>query len=237
VSLDPASYPELWAINAQTGVRPEWLLPVLQAESGLRPDIPNQAGEPFYGLNQISKGFLDNIGVTPADYLAWPASRQLSTVVKPYIQNQINHYGPLRSGTRLYQANFLPATLLTARHLTDVVTEAPSPYYTHNAGLDPKGKGNITLQDLANFISRAASTQAVKDAIAQAYNIDAGIGLNPHGAETDPVYGEDFGIYEKNRPWLIGAVILIVSGAVAYYVTNEMDVPAKRSARRRRRLR
>jgi hypothetical protein len=227
MALDAASYPALWAITAQTGVRPEWVLPVLYAESGLNPAIPNQAGEPFYGLNQISAAWLKNIGVTPEDYLTWPASQQLTTVVGPYIANQVKNYGPLRSGVRLYQANFLPATLNTAKHLTDVVTAAPSPYYTHNAGLDPKGKGNITVQDLANFVARAAATQTVKDAIAQAYSIDAS-GSNPHGPETDPVYGEDFGFYDKHRPWFIAGAIFLSSAAVAYGLSIDAPRPRKR---------
>jgi hypothetical protein len=202
---------------------------VLYAESGLNPAIPNQAGEPFYGLNQISKSWLTSIGVTPDDYLTWPASRQLTTVVGPYIANQVSHYGPLRSGVRLYQANFLPATLNTAKHLTDVVTAAPSPYYTHNAGLDPKGKGNITVQDLANFVARAAASQAVKEALNQAYSIDAS-GGNPHGPMEDPVYGEDFGFYEKNRPWLIAGAIFASSAAIAYKLT--IDPPSKRKRRK-----
>lgn len=216
MSLDPASYPALWGITAQTGIRPEWLLPVLYAESGFNPAVPNQAGQPFFGINQASTALITQFaGVDPQTYLTWPASQQLQTVVKGYLGGLVASYGPLRSGVRVYQGNFLPATLNTARHLTDVVASAPSAYYTANVGLDPKGKGNITVQDLANFVARAANSQTCKDAIAQAYSIDAS-GSNPHGPETDPVYGLDYGFYEKNRPWLIAAAIFTSSAAIAY---------------------
>jgi hypothetical protein len=250
MALDDASYSVLWDIFHETGVRPEWLLPVLQAESGLRPDIQNQAGEPFYGLNQISKKFLDSIGVTPQDYLTWPASRQLETVVLPYVKSQVASYGPIRSGVRLYQANFLPATLSFARKLSDTITSAPSPFYTHNSGLDAQKKGYITVQDLANFVSRAAAAPAVKDAIKRAYTESCAVAVNgiavgapsdcvmPDGHTEDPVYGEDFvGVKSPttsgNENVVAAVSVVILFGAVAYGIANGVfDKPLRWLQRR-----
>jgi len=218
MALDAASYPALWAIYAKTGIRPEYLLPVLQAESGLNPATPNLAGEPFYGINQASTILISQFaGVTPAVYLTWPASQQLSTVVAGYLGGLVAQYGALNSGTRVYQANFLPATLPAATQLTDIVTAAPSPYYTHNAGLDPQGKGAITLQDLANFVTKALP--GAQAAIANAYAV-APVGVGP---QQDPIYGTDFGggAVSLWRP-VVGAIaILGLAGAIAYSIGRE----------------
>lgn len=232
MSLDSASFPIFWQIYNETGIRPEWLIPVLYAESGLNPAIPNQAGQPFYGINQASASLIQQFaGTDPQTYLTWPASRQLQTVVLGFMKGLVASYGPLRSGVRVYLANFLPATLPAVKHLTDTVTAAPSAYYNANKGLDAKGKGYISLQDLANFVARAAATQTAKDAIAQAYaSVDTG-STNPYGPETDPVYGLDYGFYDKHRPWFIAGAIFLSSAAVAYGLT--IDQPPKRNRRKR----
>jgi hypothetical protein len=233
VSLDDASYPALWALYAAGGPRPEYVLPVLWSESQFNPSVINSIG--CTGINQLCRNWLSAIGMTSQDYAALPASEQIKVGVTPYMLDLVKRYGPLRSGTRVYQGNYLPSTLATARHLTDVIASNPSARYTQNRGFDTRGKGYITVQDLANAISRAAATQQVKDAIAAAYRIDAGV--NPNGGPHDPTYGEDFGFYEKNRPWLIAAAVLSVSGVVAYYVSTEMHVPTQRKRPRHRRLR
>ena len=220
--LDAASYPALWAIFAKTGIRPEWLLPVLQSESGLNPGAPNSAGYPYYGINQISGSYLQKRGISPADYLTWPASQQLLQVVLPYMASQVAAFGPLRSGTRVYQSNFLPASLKTATELSSVLATRPaggcpagitSNVYCANAVFDWQKKGTITVGDLAHFVSK--SVPAVKGAIAQAYAVaPAGV-----GGVTDPVYGTD--LSSSSPVWqkaLIAAASLTVAGAVAVVV-------------------
>jgi len=192
--LDAAAYP----ILASMPTRPEYLIPVLFSESGLRPDVQNSLG--YAGLNQISPSYLASWGIDPADYLTWPASRQLQLVVKPYLQNVIDRYGPLNSGTRTYQANFLPATLATARSLSSVLATRGSDVYDANSGFDTAGKGTITVQDLANFVAKAAAAPAVKNAIAKTYAVSG-------GSPRDPVYGTDF------MKWTPAKVIVAAAAA------------------------
>lgn len=186
--LDAASFDALWSIYDQTGVRPEYLLPVLYIESGLDPSIPNRAGYPYYGINQASTSWIAQYaGTDPQTYLTWPASRQLDTVVRGMLGSLVNTYGPLRSGIRVYQANFLPATLSKATALSDVIAARGDPFYGPNAGLDANQDGEITLGDLATVVGRAANAAAVQSAIADAYQV------RPSESLQDPVFGTDFG--------------------------------------------
>jgi hypothetical protein len=199
----PASATALWQINAATGIKPEWLLPVLWLESGFRPEIPNQAGEPFYGLNQASVSLIATYAQTdPQTYLTWPASQQLSTVVIGYMKSLVASYGALRSATRLYQGNFLPGTLNTARKLDDVITASPSAFYTHNAGLDTNHDGVITVGDLAANMKRVASTaqvqQAIRDTYAARDSATARQTFSTPPTDIDHiVYGDDFSTADR----------------------------------------
>jgi hypothetical protein len=216
MSLDAASYEVLWQISDETGIRPEWLLPCLQEESGLNPAALNSLG--YAGINQINAGFLANIGVTPADYVTWPASEQLRRVVLPYMQGVVNRYGPLRSATRVEQANFLPATLTTARSLTSVLAASGSAIYNANSGLDLNHNGAITVQDLADMMAKTAATSNVRNALAATYAI------RPGESQRDPVYGDDFGM-SHTKAFLLSALILAGAAATAYYIVeNESPV-------------
>lgn len=174
MTLDSAAFPALWSISDATGVRPEYLLPVLWGESGLHPEVQNHAGADYWGLNQISGDTLRNQGIDPHDYLTWSASRQLRTIVGPSIANLVSSRGPIRSGTRLYQANFLPATLKNALNFSDVVCGKNGPFadaYAGNVALDIGNKGAITVGDLAKRVGDAITRSTVDAAIAQAYAV------------------------------------------------------------------
>ena len=209
--LDAASYPALWQLSDATGVRPEWVLPVLYNESGFNPAASNAAGYPYYGLNQISGNWLAQHGVATGDYLRWPASEQLRTVVAPYLAQQIARYGALRSGTKVALANFYPAALATASSLASTVVCKPgrpchtkdSDAYCANQALDLDHSGCITVGDMARWVRRAAMTPAVRSAIAAAY------ALRPREVQSDPALGYDFG--PKAAPWQLPATRTVVS--------------------------
>jgi hypothetical protein len=188
VSLDlPAAGSALWSLYDRGGPRPEYVLAMLYRESGFDPSTPNHAGAPYYGINQAGEGLIAAYaGVDVATYLTWPASRQIATVVTGMLLGLVQHYGPLRSGIRVEQANFLPATLPSATRLDDVVTSSPSSFYTSNEVLDPAHKGTITLRDLGAFLEEGAGSQAVQRAIAETY------ALRPSESPRDPVLGDDF---------------------------------------------
>jgi hypothetical protein len=209
----PASGQVLWSLYDAGGPRPEYVLPPLYLESGFNPAIPNQAGYPYYGLNQVSGSRLASMGIDVQDYLTWPASRQLSTIVAPMFLEAVRQFGPLRSATRVYQANFLPATLTKEKSLDSVLAHrgntnewSAGDVYGANSSLDWSGRGTITVGDLAHFMTQKSVTPAVKSAIAETYALRPG--ETPH----DPALGEDFGtqllpqLQFKPTPLLVAAM-------------------------------
>jgi hypothetical protein len=113
------------------------------------------------------------------------------------MQAQIATFGPLQSGTRVYQANFLPATLATATTLASVLATKPaagcasgttSNVYCANQGLDSNGNGTIEVSDLAHFVAKEAAIPAVAAVIASAY----AAAPSGAGAQTDATYGTDW---------------------------------------------
>jgi len=229
----PAAYTALWQITADTGIKPEWLLPVLWLESQFNPAVPNSAGQPFYGINQASTALIQQYADTdPQTYLTWPASQQLSTVVDGYLKSLVHSYGPLRSATRVYQSNFLPATLATAKNLTDVIASAandPYNFYKYNSGLDVNHDGQITVADIAAKMKQAASTPQVQQAIVAAYaakDSSTGVGLPFSTAPTDInhiVYGDDYSTlqqYPVATAIAVGAIVVAAGVGVGYGIES-----------------
>lgn len=213
--LDAGAYQAFWSLYDATGVRPEYLIPVLAFESGLNPALPNSAGAPYYGLGQ---NYGPSLPVDPATYLTWSASQQLTQVITPYFASIVGKYGALRSGIRVYQAEFYPASLAYARGLSSKIVSAPSSAYSANAAaFDPAGKGYITPADLGTAIQKMIGQSYVLDAIARAY------ALRPWEIEQNPVYGTDFG--DPIATVLIALGILGTAGWIAYK-TDPSVLPA-----------
>jgi len=187
VSLDAGAPAALWRLFDATGVRPEFVLPVLWTESGLNPATPNLAGFPYYGINQISGSYLARLGFDPSDYLTWPASQQLDQVVTPFVRGNVAAFGVPQSGTRFYQLNFLPATLAGPKALSRVLAWKGSGTYAANEGLDWLHKGAISVYDLAHAVAHAAAQASVQRGIAACY------ALRPEaGAPLGSTYGADY---------------------------------------------
>ena len=203
VALDDDALQALWSIFDASGVRPEYLIPVLYFESAgtFSPSIANLAGAPFYGLAQTSAPKLAELGVTPAEFLAMSQGQQIRLAIAPYFARAVRSYGPIRSATRAYQANFEPATLARVRSLSQIVDHKGTRAYAANASaLDPLGHSAITLSDLALVMTRAAAAGPVKAATARAY------ALRPAAAPAhEPVYGEDF----VSPWWTLGGVVVV----------------------------
>jgi hypothetical protein len=204
-ALDDDALGALWAIFDATGIRPEYLIPVLYFESGFAPGIANQAGAPFYGIAQTSGAKLTALGTTPAAFLAMSQGDQIRTAVGPYFASVVQRYGSIRSATRAYQANFEPATLATARGLGQVLEWKGSRAYADNAAaLDVFHHGAITVSDLAVVMTRAVAAAPVQAAIARAYV------LRPSAKPAQPpVYGQDF--VSPGAMLGAGAVALLVA--------------------------
>jgi hypothetical protein len=207
--LDDDALQALWSIFDASGIRPEYLIPVLYFESAgtFDPSISNRAGAPFYGLAQTSAPKLAEFGTTPAAFLAMSQGAQIRLAVAPYFAQVVKSYGPIRSATRAYQANFEPATLAHVRGLGQIVDHAGTRSYAANASaLDVYKHNAITLGDLALVMSHAAAAQSVRAATARAY------ALRPADAPARPaVYGEDF----VSAGATLGALALALGWAVA----------------------
>jgi hypothetical protein len=237
----PASAQALWAISDATGIRPEYLLPVLSSESGLRPDIPNQAGADYYGINQVSGDYLRKRGIDPKDYLTWPASRQLHEVVSAFAKSWVNYakqFGvTIKSGTRVYQSNFWIESFKYGRTRLDDSLGVPANVYAANACLDKSahfdkaqntcvgGKGYITPRDLSKAV--AGQVNAVAKELASTY------ALRPDEKPREPVFGEDkfFGATGGARTpsWLGPAV----GGGIVVGFAVLLAMAIRREARRR----
>lgn len=177
---------ELWSLADASGIRPEWVMPMLYLESGFNPALQNGAGAPYYGLAQDYGPYLTRHGLTPAAYVGLSAAAQLRAIVAPRLAGLAKFYGPLRSATRVYQANFLPATLATAPALISVVAWRSSPFYRANVLLDVTRDGAITVSDLAWWMGFVAAQPEVQAAMARAY------ALRPQEKRANTVYGKDF---------------------------------------------
>jgi hypothetical protein len=215
--LDSGAYAAFWAIADATGIRPEYLIPVLGFESGLDPSVPNGAGAPYYGIGQ---NYGPSLPTDPQTYLTWPASRQLSEVVLPYFAGQVRSYGPMASGIRVYQAEFYPASLKTARGLDDVVVRAPSAAYESNTVFDTESKGYITPRDLGAAVRKSLGRSDVRAAI------DATYALRPWEWRRDSVYGDDFGMLSTLPVWAqVGLGATAVAGAfvAAWWTTSYLE--------------
>lgn len=233
MALDqPASSAAFWAIYASTGIRPEFLIPVLSFESGLNPASANSLG--YGGLNGIASAFLTARGITLADYLTWPASRQLTQVVALFFAGVVSLYGPLTSGIRVYQGNFYPASLKYAPGLDDTIVASPAAAYTANAIFDTGRTGRITPRDLGNALASQLAHADVQQAFADAYaNAPAGV-----GAMQDPVFGEDTTPTSAAASSTGNSVVGFVTGAaiasvVGYGISAIFDAlrgPARRTA-------
>jgi hypothetical protein len=198
--LSAAAVSAVWALYDKTGIRPEWILPTLHIESGFDPSLPNGAGSPYYGIAQNGLRDITAAGAASAEeYLTWSAEDQLARVVTPYFVRLVKLEGPLRSGIRVYQGNYLPGTLRTARLLISVIAVRGTPAYDKNRVLDPLGQGAVTVAGLGLVVSQHAATPDVQAALAMAY------AQRPTERMASIVYGQD---YTDPLAWLLAPAAL-----------------------------
>jgi hypothetical protein len=175
MNLDDAFWPALWSLSTSVGTRPETLLAVWFAESGLNPAAKNSIG--CLGLNQTCPREIGGPGFPNDDaeaYAQAPASQQLAWIAHQVTSAALLNGGPFLSAARYYQANYLPATLRTAKGPTDPIAAKAGPNaiaYKANTVLDANGDGAITLDDLGHYLEKriAANGVPLRTAIATAY--------------------------------------------------------------------
>jgi hypothetical protein len=157
MALDAKFWASLWRLAISADTRPEILLTVWFAESGLDPSARNSIG--CIGLNQTCPKSIGGPGFpsTPEAYRAALASEQLAWIAPQVRAQVLLNGGGFRSAARCFQANLLPATLGTATRPADVVAAAAGPYadaYKANQQLDVSSDGTITLADLGDYLER-----------------------------------------------------------------------------------
>ena len=197
---------ELWKLYDVSGVRPEWVIPMLYTESGFDPSLPNAQGAAHYGIAQDYGPYLQRHGIDPTAYLAMSAAEQLHAIVSPRLAELAKAWGPLRSATRVYQANYMPATVKRTPGLASVIAWRGSPEYAANAWLDATRDGAITVSDLAYWMKKKAAQTEARRAILRAYE------LRPSEVPADVVYGSDFA-----NPVTAGLVFAAAVSAIAHF--------------------
>lgn len=192
MSLDfPSAGVALWNLHDACGIRPEYILPVMWHESNFTPGLVNESSQANWGLIQTSTLQLARIGISdPRAMRSWTASYEIARVVTPVYRGLVQILGPLRNAIRVYQAIFLPATLMPKRpefavKMDDVITKKPSPFYFGNRGFDTTDKGTITVADVAAVIASALTLWEVRSAIDRAYQV------RPFEVATNPLIGTE----------------------------------------------
>lgn len=159
------------------------LMAIWYNESGIKPSVgsyvKDKNGKPVaYGINQILGSTLRAWGVDPDEFLQRPAEGQLPEIERYYMPYRNSN---LNSIERMYQANFLPATLPWGSNLDLVLLYAdPSQrtehvgwikpdtealFYRSNSGLDHGKKGYITVNDLKIAASSHLDNPRVLEAV------------------------------------------------------------------------
>ena len=151
--LSDEFFAQVKAMSKRLGCNAADALKVWFSESiGIDAKAKNPAGA--YGINQITN--LTGVGYSGSadEYLALGAEGQL-----PYVEKYYTPYkGRITSVSRLYQVNFLPATVNTITSPEQILAQKDGVYgwaYKGNPALDPEKKGYITLDDLRKVVESA----------------------------------------------------------------------------------
>jgi hypothetical protein len=128
----------------------------MNAESKIDPSKPNAAGSGATGLIQFMPKIAKDLGTTTSALAKMSAEEQLVYVEK-YLTTRKTMAGlskdaKIGAGT-LYALVFLPGRIQGAKNKNGILTTAGENYYAANKNaFDKKGKGYITIDDLASLV-------------------------------------------------------------------------------------
>jgi hypothetical protein len=187
----------LWDIYDSGGPRPEYILTALYPLTKFRSD---HTEADILGVGYTSINLVNRLGAQNSDYLTWPASKQLSLVVKKDILIKIAQTGAIQSGIRCFQHIRFPATVRAGVVSLDapLVRSGESGYLP---SLDINHDGVVVVGDLAYLLYASFRALDVRNAVASAY------ALRPAETIHDPVYGDDY-----PTPYLVGSYGDMASG-------------------------
>jgi hypothetical protein len=165
MALDAEFWPSLWKLAAASQTRPEVFLTVWFAESGLDPKARNPKTG-CIGLNQTCAAEIGGPGFPSSAqaFQAADASGQLDWIAPQVLDQVRRNGGGFRSAARYQQANWLPATLDSAKAPNDVIAGAGGPFaaaYRDNATFDVHKRGSITLADLGDYLEQVVTTRGI----------------------------------------------------------------------------
>ena len=189
LDLSDGFFAAMRAVSAAIGTQPEFLLAVMNSESGIKSTAHNPNGHAS-GLIQFMPATLRGLGWTQGH----EAFRRLSAEEQmPFVER---YYRPhvakgLASTARLYQTTFLPATLNRGSTpetvLVDVARNDNAFAYEPNKGLDRRGDKRILVGDLTAFVERAKRGNARWDEALARLNAVAPGPLPPTPVPPTPV--------------------------------------------------
>lgn len=164
--LSDGFFAAMRAVAANLRTQPQFMLDVMNSESGIRASAHNPNGHAS-GIIQFMPATLLGLGWTQGH----EAFRQLTAEEQmPFVER---YYRPferqgLNSTARLYQATFLPATLNRGSEpdtvLVDIHNNDHVRAYAPNRGLDRRGDGRILVGDLTAFVERAKRSARWREA-------------------------------------------------------------------------
>ena len=133
-NLGPNFYPKLVQISSELGMKPEDIIAIMASESGIKPEIPNQAGSHAIGLIQFTDDTLKGLGYNKdwKEFGTVSGENQLD-YVKKYIQSQMQSFNggrPFNAAT-FYVATYWPVGLklpgVRAGDPSTIITEINPP--------------------------------------------------------------------------------------------------------------
>lgn len=134
-------------VSAVLGIRPEWLMTVMYAESRVNHTAVNQATGAT-GLIQFLPSTAAGLGTTTAALRAMTPVQQLD-----YVQKYLSAYkGRMNNVYETYFAVFYPAAMGKANSY--VLFSRGSIAYTNNAALDTDKDGRVTKSDVKDWFGR-----------------------------------------------------------------------------------
>lgn len=207
------------AMANRLGIRPADLLLVLYSESALKPSSAarNADGYPVaVGLNQITAILNSSLGLTEDDRIALldkTVGEQL-----PYVEKSLRMFNKykLPDAGALYTLNFAPARLARGTDGNVVLydSKADPSAYQSNKNADIGKKGFINIEDMRIALRRNQHHTDFLKALARYQAVtgdtqDPVIFPPPSGSGSSDEEGSPW-------PWLLGGVVVIGAGVVAY---------------------
>jgi hypothetical protein len=139
---------EIQAIGERLSADPNWLLTIMQLESGIDPAPRNPSGKAT-GFIQFMPATAKAMGTTVDELRAMSDVEQLA-----YVERFYSHYaGKLRGPGDVYMVTFYPA--LAFKPTDTVIARKGEPVYDQNAGLDVDKNGILTVGDVESRANNA----------------------------------------------------------------------------------